>query len=179
MDRPVELIPLVCVKCQTPVPAQPEEVAWACQQCGQGLVLDEEKGLAFLDIHYAAGIPQGVKGKPCWVAQGTVTLTRETYGGSDRSKDAQAFWLEPRQFIIPAYNCSFEALLSVSRKFLQQAPRFEEGSPVPFEPVTLSPSDLEKLAIFTILAIEADRKDMLKEVNASIHLLSPALWIFP
>jgi hypothetical protein len=173
------MIPLVCIKCQTPIPAQPEEVAWACQQCGQGLVLVEEKGLESLEIHYATGIPQGTKGKPCWVAQGKVTLTREIYGGSDRSGDAQIFWLEPRQFIIPAYNCSFESLLNVSRKFIQQAPRFQEGAQVPFEPVTLFPSDMEKLAIFTVLSIEADRKDMLKEVSVSIQFSSPSLWILP
>ena len=38
-QKPVELVPLLCVRCQAPVPARPGEVAWVCEQCGQGLVL--------------------------------------------------------------------------------------------------------------------------------------------
>ena len=75
MTAPVTLIPLRCLRCETSVPAQPEEVAWRCSQCGQGLLLDESKGLVPLEIHYSADIPPNGVGKPFWVAEGQVTVS--------------------------------------------------------------------------------------------------------
>ena len=62
MDQPVSLVPLVCPQCATPVPAGTEERAWVCAQCGKGLVLDEEQGLAPLTVHYSAQIARGASG---------------------------------------------------------------------------------------------------------------------
>ena len=58
MDRPIELVPLVCIQCSTAIPAGVEEVAWVCAQCGQGMYLDEARGLEALDIHYSEDIPK-------------------------------------------------------------------------------------------------------------------------
>ena len=70
MDRPIELVPLVCIQCSAAIPAGIEEVAWACAQCGQGMALDEARGLESLEIHYSADIPPDTRGKPYWVADG-------------------------------------------------------------------------------------------------------------
>jgi len=52
---PVSLIPMLCTRCQTPVEAHPDEVFWVCQNCGQGLLVSDEKGLAAQVFHYGAG----------------------------------------------------------------------------------------------------------------------------
>jgi len=103
MQAPVELVPLRCLRCDTPVPAEPDEVAWLCAQCGQGLLLDEAKGLAALEIQTAAGIPPGALGRPFWVASGQVRLQRETHEGfiGRRTGQAERFWAEPRRFFVP------------------------------------------------------------------------------
>lgn len=178
MTAPVELIPLRCLRCETPVPAQPEEVAWCCSQCGQGLLLDERKGLAPLEINYSASIkPNGV-GKPFWVAEGQVTVVRDTYSG-DKSADAQSFWGDGRRFILPAFAGTLENLVSFSLQYLQQPPVLQSGPATRFEPVTLSPDDLNAAAEYLVMTIEAGRKDNLKVVSVGVTLSTPALWILP
>ena len=178
MTAPVELIPLRCLRCETPVPAQPEEVAWCCSQCGQGLLLDESKGLVRLEIHYSAGIPPNGIGKPFWVAEGQVTVVRDTYSG-DKSADAQRFWGDGRRFILPAFAGTLENLVSFSLQYLQQPPELQPGPAARFEPVTLSPNDLAAAAEYLVMTIEAGRKDILKVVSVGVTLSGPALWVLP
>ena len=69
-DAAVRLIPIQCPRCQTPVPAQVDEVAWVCGQCNQGMLLSEEFGVQALDVFFSAAIPAGGQGKPFWVSRG-------------------------------------------------------------------------------------------------------------
>jgi hypothetical protein len=193
VDRPVELIPLLCLKCQTPVPAQPEEVAWACARCGQGLILDEAKGLALLEIQYDAGLArrsaeaQQSKGRPFWVADGLVVVERQTYSGN-KGNEAQRFWSEPHRFFVPAYTCPLETLLDMGPQMLLKPPALQPLPTLPpgevvsrpyidFAPVTLLRSDVQALAEFIVVAIEAGRSDMLKQLQVKVQLAEPVLWI--
>lgn len=180
MDKPVELIPLVCPQCSTPLPAESDEVAWVCSQCGRGWSLEEERGLAPLQVEYAAGIPANAVGKPYWMAEGQVSLQRLAYGsGQQQSQEAQEFWRLPRLFFIPAYTCSLEELLERGTRLLLQPPALQPGPPARFEPVTLAQEDLRATAEFIVMAIEAARKDKLKQVDFNLRLSSPALWVLP
>jgi len=180
MDIPVELVPLACIRCGTFVPAQADEVAWVCAQCGQGLALDEDRGLISLDVHHSDSIPANSKGKPFWVAEGRLALQRETYGSfGARSAEAQKFWGQPRSFFVPAYSCPLETRLQMGIKYLADPPSLSLGPPTPFEPVTLASRDVKSLAEFVIMAVEAGRKDNLKEVHLTLELSDPVLWILP
>lgn len=179
MDRPVQLIPMLCVKCQTPVPAQPDEVAWVCGQCGQGLLLDIHQGMVPLDVYYLAGIAPNTPGKPFWVADGHVTFTkRQTYSGNE-DRDAGQFWGQTRRFFVPAFNSQLEPLLGLGSKLLEKPIALQPGPAVRFEPVTLALEDVKPLAEFIVMALEAGRKDKLREIQFSLELSSPALWILP
>lgn len=180
MDQPVQLIPLVCTRCSTRLPANVDEVAWVCSQCGQGLLLDETSGLLPLEVHYSTAVAPGTPGRPFWVAQGTVRLQRETYQRNKQAEEqALAFWSQPRTFFIPAWSCTLQELLNQTTRLLQQTPALEEGSPVPFQPVTLSPHDVQPAVDFTVTALEADRKDALRTLQATVQLGPAALWILP
>jgi predicted RNA-binding Zn-ribbon protein involved in translation (DUF1610 family) len=180
VGQSVELIPLVCTHCSTPLPANPEEVAWVCAQCGQGLLLDEQKGLAPLDVYYSARIPPNTRGKPYWVAMGDVTVQRKTYDSGQRGdQEAQQFWSRPRQFIIPAYDCTLDAFTKTGVDWLGQPPALQPGPPAAFEPVTLHLDDVQAAAEFIVVAVEAGRSDKMKEVSFSLDLSTPALWILP
>jgi predicted RNA-binding Zn-ribbon protein involved in translation (DUF1610 family) len=174
----VKLIPMQCVRCQQAIPAQPDEVVWVCSFCGQGQVLSDEKGLLPQTVHYAAGIPANMAGKPVWVAAGQVTLHRETYHGNNE-RDMQQFWAQPRWFFIPAYNLTLEQLSTTGVNLLKQPiPLQEVETRSPFLPITVHPEDIRPLAEFIILAVEAERSDQLRNLTYDLKLGPPDLWIF-
>lgn len=176
-QTPVHLIPLVCVKCRAPLPAAPDEVAWVCEQCGQGQILDDEKGLVAQDVFFSKSVPQGKNGRPFWVARGQVTLTaRATYSGNEE-RAAREFWSAPRLFYLPAWNCSLDETMQMGIYLLNHPQRMETGSPVRFLPVVTPPGDLRAMAELFVVAVEADRRDKLKTVNFDLALDSPQLWV--
>ena len=180
MDQPIALAPLVCLHCNTPIPANSEEMAWVCAQCGQGMALDPQKGLTPIQVHYAEGIPPNAPGKPFWVSEGRVTLERDVFRSSGKSaQEAVQFWSQPRRFVIPAYSTTLEDLLGQTVRCLLQPPVLKPGSHAKFEPVTLSMEDIQQVAEFVVMAMEAGRKDMLKNIRFTLKLTLPTLWILP
>lgn len=181
MTGKIELVPLRCIRCDSPVPAEGEEIAWACAQCGQGLLLDEQQGLENLDIHYSGKIQPGEKGQPYWVAQGTVDLEREVHDSwkDSHQREADQFWGHKRQFIIPAFNTSLDELLHLSTSLFTSQPELVDGSAAPFEAVTLSPLDLRSLIEYIVLAVEAKRSDKIKSISVAVEIEPPSLWILP
>lgn len=176
MKPRVELLPLLCINCETPVPAESDQVAWACSQCGQGLLLDLERGLQPLEIHYSSAVQPGQLGIPFWSVSVQVTMEREAEGGwLDRSEHhSERFWEGKRRFYIPANPVSLSDLVW-RREVLQRD--LIEGPQVPFEPVRLSPADIPSVVEFLILGIEAERSDKVKSIDLSVDLDTPQLWI--
>ena len=180
---PVRLLPLACIKCKTPVPARPDELAWVCGVCGQGLLLNEaqrpnEGALRALDIFFSKAIPQGQRGYPFWVTRGQVTIaTRQTYSG-DEGKAAREFWAAPRLFYVPAWDLPLEDVVKAGVNLLREPRRMEPGSPTAFRPVVTPPADARPLAEFMIYSIEADRRDAMKLLNFDLKLEPPQLWVF-
>jgi hypothetical protein len=113
------------------------------------------------------------------VVEGEMTpLQRHTYSGN-QDRESQAFWSRPRRFLIPAFTCSLETLLTLGTNSLLHPPDLQPGPPAAFEPVTLSSEDVPAAAEFVVMAIEAGRKDKLREFNFSLKLSTPCLWILP
>jgi hypothetical protein len=181
--KPVALIPLLCTQCQAPVPAQPDEVAWVCAQCGQGLVLDltpaGKTAASAQEIFFSAAIPQGKPGHPYWVSSGTVRiLRRETFKG-DEGRAAQQFWSTPRLFYIPGWAASIEEVVTNGVELLRSPVAMQPGSPASFLPVVTLPADMQALAEFMLLSIEAARRDALKHIEFELNLAPAQLWILP
>lgn len=175
--RTVKLIPLQCPKCRAPVPARPDEVAWVCEQCGQGMIIDSTQGARPLSVFFSCTIPAGKKGRPFWVSRGQVDFTaRETYKG-DEGRAAREFWAEPRLFFIPAWECSLEDIISAGTYLLKKPEAMEPGNPVPFLPVVASPGDVRAFSEFLIFSIEAERRDALKTVHFNLQMDPPQLWV--
>lgn len=179
MSSAIRLAPLVCGQCQTMLPAYPDEMAWRCEQCGAGWHLNATlDGLDPHTIHYSARLNPQVHGRPFWVAQGNVSLQRDTYSGNE-NRPAQEFWSVPRRFFVPAFTCPLETLLEQGRDLLLKPPELQDGPPGKFTPVTVGPHDTRALAEFIVLSLEADRKDKLKQARISVQLAEPELWILP
>ena len=180
MDKPIELVPLVCPQCSTPVPAEIDEVAWVCAQCGQGLALDQAEGIKSLRVNYHEGIPANTPGHPYWVTAGQVKMERSTYGSKgDGERASQEFWSEPRRFYVPAYKASLETLLAQATGLLRNPPVLHHGPAAPFKSVTMPVEDVRPAVEFIVMAIEAERPDKIKRIEFSLELSEPFLWILP
>lgn len=180
MDQAVRLVPLVCLKCSTPIPAATDEVAWVCTQCGQGQFLDEAARIFPLEFFYSSSLEQNATGKPYWVANGTVQMDRQTYGKSKKDAGAaQHFWSQPHRFLLPAFSAPLDTLLSLGVQYLVKPPDLTPGAPARFEPVVLAYEDITPAAEFLVVAIEAARKDDVKQIDFHLELDKPALWILP
>jgi hypothetical protein len=179
MIVPARLIPLLCVRCSQPLPAQVDEVAWACPNCGQGQLLSQDDQLAAVEIHYSADLEPGARGRPFWVAQGEVSdLVRKRFKG-DQSKEMQRYWASPRRFFVPAYEMSLEQIVETGLKLIETQPALSPGPPAEFLPVTVLPDDVRALAEFIVLAVEAARKDHLSRLQFDLQLGEAELWIIP
>jgi hypothetical protein len=144
------------------------------------LLLDEEHGLAPLEVHFAASATAGEQSNPFWVTEAVVTLQRETYSTfGKKAEQARRFWSQPRQFSVPAFTCPLDTLVSLGTSLLRHPPELQPGEPLPFAPVTLLPEDVAALVDFIIVAIEAERTDKVKHINFTARLSPPSLWILP
>jgi hypothetical protein len=180
MTTAVELVPLICVRCDTPVPAQPDEVAWVYTNCGQGLHLDVELGLVPLDVYYAASIRPNTAGRPFWVVEGNLSLRRETYDRSDQiTQESMSFWGAPRRFYNPAFTCPLDEILDLGIDLVRNPPEMDDGPAASFAAVTLSREDVSGVVEFIVMAVEAEHKDQLKALNVLLELDQPKLWILP
>lgn len=180
MSRPVELVPLNCIQCSMPIAAAVNEVAWVCPTCGTSMALNEAGELTPCEIRFSRNLPPSGKGKPFWVAEGTVKIFRQSYtliDGSDR--EAMQFWGQPRCFFIPAYECGLEEMLAIGTRWLTNPPSLVEGPKTDFIPITHSVADVHAFAEFLILAVEAARKDKVKEIRFELELKPPTLWVLP
>ena len=179
MDQAVQLIPLVCMRCNARIPAGYEEVAWVCTQCGQGQQIIPGKGLAKLEVYYMAGLPPDLPGNPYWILDGTVSInTRESFGSAAKQfEEARQFWEVSRRFFIPAHATTLEDFLSQATGLLLSPPILKPGLAVQFSPVTVPVEDAQPAAEFIVMAIEANRKDRLRNIDFSLILGLPSLWI--
>ena len=179
MAASVELGPMFCTKCQSPIQAHPDEVAWVCPQCQQGLLLSDLHGLDPLVVHFSVGLSPAKAGLPYWVAVGQVTMQERTTFGGDERAAMYSFWQSPHQFFVPAFTLPLDQLVDLGGRLIKQPPQLQPGSPSAFQPATLRPTDMQPVAEFIVLAIEAERKDQLRTLNFNLNLAAPELWILP
>lgn len=178
-DAAVRLIPLQCPRCQTPVPAQIDEVAWVCEQCRQGMLISESQGVQPLDVFFSAAIPVGAVGRPFWVSRGSVTpIERKSYSGNQQAEMTQ-FWSMARLFFVPAYKMPIQEVVASGVRYLNQPAEMKAGQPVKFQPVVVPPTDVKAISEYIVMCLEAARKDALQELKFNIRLEPPQLWVLP
>lgn len=174
----VQLVPMTCIKCATPVRAEETEIAWTCEKCAQGMLLTAN-GLAPLSVRWAATpATMGITWWPFWSFVGTVRFARrDSFGGRS---EPDKLWAEPQQFFIPAYAANLQALETIGAELLKKRLRPTPGPAAgPLPACALFPDDARHAAEFVVLTIEADRRDKLKSVEFTIQASEPELWVLP
>jgi hypothetical protein len=159
------------------VPAEPDEVAWVCANCGQGLLLDEEAGLKAITVHSAAHPGGEATRRPYWVALGRVRFTRRESYGRDAAPNER--WGRPVQFVLPAFAATVEQAVGAGVTLLERPPELVEGEAQLLRGAAVLPDEIEPLARFVVLSIEAARDDKLEAIEFIIDLGPPELWLLP
>jgi hypothetical protein len=182
----VELIPLMCIQCGSPIPAEPDEIAWVCATCGQGLQLDEEDGLSALEIHFANAISKSNdRWLPFWVAKGKVTITkRDTFKIVQRETVMSdglpdPFWIFEQTFFVPAFDCALAQAVEWGMYLLRHPLDLVEGPLAEMGKVTLNQKDMHAIAELIVIGVEAERKDLLKKLDFQLDLEYPEIWVIP
>jgi hypothetical protein len=175
----IEIVPLKCTRCDSPLEAGLNEVIWSCQICRQGLYLDPQQGLVPIDIHYSK--VRSKEGKyvwlPFWVAQGKVEITeRQSYS---RPSEPNPIWENERRFFLPAFEASLHMSVEFARRLIMHPIPIEDGPPQEYVEITVDKRDAQSLAEFVVLSIEAHRVDSLKSLEFNLNLGELELWIIP
>ncbi len=175
----ISLQPLRCIQCQNDIPAEIDEVVWVCQQCGQAQMLENGQKLIPQEIHYHANVRNDTPGHPFWVAEGRIHMERYTFWGINNIDEAINFWKKPRQFFIAGFELPIENVIQWGKYYLQNPIDLKPGLPANFLPITLEVNDVQAIADIIVVGIEASRPDKLKEINFTLTLSLPELWILP
>jgi len=179
MTTSVELVLLKCLRCTASVPAQEEEVAWVCVQCGQGMQLTST-GLAPLTVNWAAARRKTseIRWLPFWVFSGTIKfIRRESYSGRSES---DKLWKAPRRFYVPAFPAPLEHIETLGADLTRKQVALKAGPAIgALTSCTLFPGDARQAVEFVVLTIEADRKDKLRAVEFTLDLGESELWVLP
>lgn len=177
MSTSIELVLLKCLRCSNPVPAEENEVAWVCANCGQGLQL-AEAGLESLDVHWSEPRKPAAEWRPFWVFTGTVHFSeRASYGGEEK---LNPLWTEPRRFFVPAFSAGLNEIENLGGDFTRRQLALTGGAAAgPLQGCTLLPEDAERAVEFVVATIEADRRDKLRRLDFSLDLQPPELWMLP
>lgn len=174
----IELVPLKCPQCDTPIPADPKEIAWVCENCGQGLHLDGEEGLTGIEIRFAKSDSIGsLRCFPFWVVRGKVSITqRVTYTKNERP---DPLWRSEQTFMLPAFECTLEQAVDWGTFLLRNPLTLVDGPKTEMESISIEREDMQALAEFVVLTIEAERKDKLEQLKFNLDLEQPELWVIP
>ena len=88
----------------------------------------------------------------------------------------------PRHLYVPAWELSLHTAQDIGSRLAQQQPEFrriDRPAEAQLMSATVTPADALKLLEFVILAIEARRKDWLKDLAFDLDVGEPAMWALP
>lgn len=182
----MKLIALRCPTCATPLSVENDDVVVACTNCST-IVAISQNGPAKMPVRFAVfGDKQAPDNRwaPFWVFNGRVNiLRRDTQGGGGSSeKDSRQMWQSPRALYVPAWELSMQTAQNVGSRLIQQQPQLQQIEP-PEDAVltsaTVTPGDARKLLEFIILAIEARRKDWLRNLEFKLEVGEPQMMALP
>lgn len=182
----MKLILLRCPNCGEPLNPDNDDVVITCPNC-QTAVAIAVNGAQKMTVRYAVPVGESISGKkwfPFWIFEGRAhILKRETQGGSRSGrKDSEKFWGSNRRLFVPAWDIDMHNAQEIGGRLIQKQPdihfvNLPENAQLISASVT--PKDARKLLEFIILAIEARRRDWLKDLEFKLEINDPELWGMP
>lgn len=182
----MKLILLRCPNCSEPLHPDNDDVVIACSNCYTPVAI-AVNGPQKMTIRYAVIGNKPISGKrwlPFWVFEGRVNIRRRGTQGGSRSgrKESEKLWGSPRRLYVPAWDLDLHNAQDIGSQLIQEQPDvqfMEQPENVQLKSTTVTPKDARKLLEFVILAIEARRRDWLKELEFDLEINDPELWSMP
>jgi hypothetical protein len=179
----MKLIALYCPQCAQPLAVNNDDVLLRCAQC-QAAVYIDDNGARPAKVYFVSGRADERHWLPFWVFSGAVKMTQRVSqgGGGSANKEAEQLWGAPRRLYVPAWELGMQAAQEIGARLIQQQPAFEFTTPAAettLTPATVAPADAKKMLEFIVLAIEARRKDWLRELTFHLEVGEPDLWALP
>lgn len=181
----MKLVLLRCPNCSEPLKPDNDDVVLACSNCHSPSAI-AVNGAVLMQVQF--GVPPGFKGDPgrwmpFWVFEGQVkVIKRETQGGRSRTKDMAKLWGARRRFFVPAWDLDPHTSQDVGSRMVQQQPSFgkiERPAGAQLQTAVVTPNDAKMLIEFIVLAIEARRKDWLRDLVFKLDVDEPKMWALP
>jgi hypothetical protein len=182
----MKLILLRCPNCGEPLNPANDDVMIPCSNCFTPVAITVN-GPQKMTVRYAVPGKRSVSGKrwfPFWVYEGRARiLRRETQGGSRSGrKESEKLWGATRLLYVPAWELDLHNAQEIGSQLIQEQPeiRFvDQPEKAQLLPATVTPKDAQKLLEFVVLAIEARRRDWLKDLEFDLEVNEPELWGMP
>lgn len=184
----MKLIALRCPRCAQPLSANGRDIIVQCANCHAAVVI-ADGGLALIEVVYAA--PQGTPTSwvPLWRFDGRVNIGLREVQNSAISlnrwmsaNSSENFWSRASHYYVPAWDLPLEQASQMARELLESQPQLaqiERPANALFNPVIFTAEDARKLLELIIVTVEARRSDWLKDLNFSMEMAAPTLWILP
>ena len=181
----MKLVAARCPSCGHGLAPHDDDVVVLCNACRAGVHLGED-GVAAIPITFAAprDEPTVPRWLPFWVFDCQVRISsreRQPEGPSVGVEEVR-FWDEPRRFYVPAWEMSPKSAQSIGSAFLVQPPPCERVEPPEqpsFSPAVVTVDDARNLVQLIIFAVEARRRDWLKNLKFELDPVEPELWALP
>lgn len=179
----MKLILLRCPNCTEPLSPNNDDVVVACTNCHIPVAI-AVNGAQRMTVQYAVDAGSRVSGSstwyPFWLFEGRVHITRrETQGGSRSGrKESEKLWGVSRRLYVPAWELDLHVAQEVGGRLIQMQPDFQlvdQPEEVNLVSATVTPKDARKLLDFIVLAIEARRRDWLKNLEFELEIGQPEL----
>jgi hypothetical protein len=177
----MKLILLRCPNCSTSLKPDLDDIVYPCPNCHLPVHISPD-GPKLIDIQYVipvAGKEYENSWVPFWVFEGSVLIKqRETQGRRSDTDDARRLWDSPRLLYVPAWDLSIHIAQEVGSKLTQRQLTMhviERPPEAQLLPAAVSQADALNILEFIVLAIEARRKDWLKELVFDLEVGEPKL----
>ncbi len=179
----MKLLALRCPNCGAHLQPENDAIVLACHNCFLPVAIAVD-GLKRMKIWFAVSnqnLEESRNWFPFWVYKGRINIQyRETQSGwRTKEKDSDRLWGSPRQLFIPAWDLDLHSAQDIGSRLIVKQPAYnfvDQPAEYQLTTATVKPDDAKRLLEFIVLAIEARRKDWLKDLKFEIDVGKPQLW---
>ncbi len=178
------MIQLSCESCGSLLDSEENEIAFVCQNCGQGYLIDEGH-LRKIDVMFASPSLEEpgreIRFYPFWLLSARVNIANRSSKGAILGMSSSDRGIQTFDFYIPAFELPLESLrplaLALTRSNMQLD--LAEGEGKALRDCVRSEEFAKGLADFIFLSMEAEKSDKMRSIDYDIEFQESRLVALP